>query len=333
MVMKRADRFIIPNNWKVLFNDIGVNLQAALRYADLSPGLFDQQRIQLSPSQYFQLWQGIEDASLAQGIDLPLTLSKVMSIESFDAPIFAAICSPNLNSALKRLQEYKPLIGPMILTLDQTDNTTHVEISCYGYEGELPRSVNLIDLVFFTQLARLALRKRVKPIRVELPELPENLNAYIEYFGCELTKGETTSITFSAEDAQTPFLTNNHTLLSVFEGDIRNKLEQLNQSNATIDRVYDNLMNLLPQGISSIEVVASNMAMSKRTLQRKLSSEQSNYQNILNLVRKDLATHYLTKTDLPITEVSFLLGFQETNSFNKAYRSWTGKSPSLTRNG
>jgi AraC-like DNA-binding protein len=331
--MKRADKFIIPNNWKVLFNDLGINLPASLRYAKLPPGLFDQERIQLSPSQYFQLWQGIEDASLAQGIDLPLTLSKVMSIESFDAPIFAAICSPNLNSALKRLQEYKPLIGPMILALDQSDIATHAEISCYGYEGELPRSVNLTELVFFTQLARLALRKQIKPIKVELPELPENLNAYVDYFGCNITKGESTSITFSAEDAQTPFLTNNHTLLRVFDGDIRNKLEQLNQSDATTDKVYDNLMNLLPQGISSIEIVASNMAMSKRTLQRKLSAEQSNYQTVLNLVRQDLATHYLTKTDLPITEVSFLLGFQETNSFNKAYRSWTGMSPTLTRNG
>lgn len=329
--MKRADKFVIPPNWKVLFKDLGLNLQVVLGYAELPLGLFEQKKVQLSPSQYFQLWQGIDKAAQVQGIELGLKLAEVMSFESFDVPIFAAICSPNLNSAIKRLQEYKPLIGPMELRLDQTDATTEIEISCYGFTSALPSSLSLTELVFFTQLTRLATRQSINPITVVLPDLPRNLSAYIDYFGCEIAQGSATKVVFSSKDARVPFLTNNQTMLSLFDCELRKKLEVMESNHTTSRTVYTHLMDLLPQGESSIEVVASQMAMSKRTLQRKLSVEGNSYQSILHKVREELAHYYLKETDLPITEVSFLLGYQETNSFIRAYNSWTGVSPGHVR--
>ncbi|MBM7037226.1 AraC family transcriptional regulator [Vibrio ulleungensis] len=329
--MRRADRFTIPTNWKVMFNDVGVNLQAALGYADLPVVLFEQPKIQLTTEQYFQLWCGIDKAAKDQGIEFALKLAQVMSIETFDVPIFAAICSPNLNSALKRLQEYKPLIGPMILALEQTPADTQIEISCYGYSGALPLSVNLTELVFFTQLTRLATRQHVEPIKVVVPQLPDNTQLYEEYFGCQVTQGTNTQVVFTAEDARIPFLTDNQLMLKLFEGDIRQKLDALNEPDTLSKKVYERLMSLLPSGESSIDVVASQLAMSKRTLQRKLSVENNSYQSVLNQAREDLASYYLNETELPLTEISFLLGFQETNSFTRAYTSWAGKSPAQVR--
>ena len=83
--------------------------------------------------------------------------------------------------------------------------------------------------------------------------------------------------------------------------------------------------------MNSIEYVAKQLAMSKRTLQRKLSEENYSYQWVLKKVRQELADYYLQQTQLPIIEVSFLLGFQETNSFIRAYSSWTGTTPSQVR--
>ncbi|MCG7497827.1 AraC family transcriptional regulator [Vibrio sp. Of7-15] len=330
--MKRADKFVIPPNWKVLCKDLGVDLQVALGYADLPLALFEQKKVQLSPAQYFQLWYGINKASQVQGVEFALKLAEVMSLESFDVPIFAAICSPNLNSALKRLQEYKPLIGPMELNLTITDIRTELNISCYGYTGALPNCVNLSELVFFTQLTRLATRQSIKPIKVVLPELPQNLAAYTDYFGCDITLGNETTLVFSNEDAQIPFLTDNQTMLNVFDQEIRKNLDAMTKNQATSSAVYTHLLELLPQGKSSIETLASRMAMSKRTLQRKLSAEGSSYQLILHKVREELAHYYLKETELPIGEVSFLLGFQESNSFIRAYTSWTGVSPGQVRN-
>jgi AraC-like DNA-binding protein len=329
--MIKASKFVIPPNWKVLFNDLGIELQQVLSYAELPPRLFDKNKVQLTSSQYFQLWRGIELAAQAKEIDIALKFAQVMSFESFDVPIFAAVCSSNLNTAVKRLQEYKPLVGPMSLAIEQTEEHTCIDISCYGYDGILPRALNLIELVFFTQLTRLATRSEVKPIEIVLPDLPNNLNAYQAYFGCSIRQGPKTCIKFHAKDAQMPFLTDNQMMLSIFDGELKQRLEAITTQCKTSDSVSMILLNLLPQGESSIESVASQMAISKRTLQRKLAGEGICYQTVLQKVRLQLADHYLNETKLPLIEVSFLLGFQESNSFIRAYNAWTGMSPGQVR--
>lgn len=327
--MKRANKFLVPPNWQVILNDLGINLQEALAYAELPPALFKQEKIQLSPAQYFQLWHGIEAAS--KGIELPLRLAEVMTLESFDVPIFAAVCSPNFNAALNRLKEYKPLIGPMLMELDITSSITKLEISCYGYQDTLPKCFLTAELVFFTQLIRLATRKAITPVEVVLPQLPNHIEQYQNYFGCSIKQGEKAGITFSADDAKTPFLTSNDGMLNFFEGELQEKLKQVYNEVSFTDRVSTALLKSLPQGESSIEYIAAQLAMSKRSLQRKLTSENQSYQKVLQQVREELAEHYLTNTQLSILEVAFLLGFQESNSFIRAYNLWTGTSPAKKR--
>lgn len=328
---KTMNKFIIPPNWKVLFNDLGIDLQEALSCAGLPEFLFRQPSVQLSASEYFQLWHGIESTAEVNGIDVALKLAQVMSFECFDVPIFAAICSPNLNEAVKRLQEYKPLIGPMTLDIEETAQHTKINISCYGYEGNLPSALNLVELVFFTQLTRLATRKHIRPVEISLSELPFKLESYQTYFGCSIHQGHETSISFNAEDACTPFLTDNKMMLSMFEGDLEQKLASIETINKMAHSVSEILLKLLPQGKSSIQTVASNMAMSTRTLQRKLAEDGLSYQTILQKIRHQLAEHYLHNTELPLIEISFLLGFQESNSFIRAYSAWTGVSPGRVR--
>ena len=77
---------------------------------------------------------------------------------------------------------------------------------------------------------------------------------------------------------------------------------------------------MLPSGHSSIEEAARRLAMSKRTLQRHLSQESSGYQEILNKTRKELAQHYLSRSAISPEEISYLLGYQEGNSFHRAFR-------------
>jgi AraC-like DNA-binding protein len=91
------------------------------------------------------------------------------------------------------------------------------------------------------------------------------------------------------------------------------------------------LLETLPAGISSIDAVAQRLAISKRSLQRQLAQESLGFQDILNQVRQALARHYLSRTDLSAAEIAWLLGFQESNSFVRAFRGWTGATPSVYR--
>ncbi|MDY5445179.1 MAG: AraC family transcriptional regulator [Lactobacillus amylovorus] len=69
--------------------------------------------------------------------------------------------------------------------------------------------------------------------------------------------------------------------------------------------------------------VSKKLGYSKRTLQRKLSSENTTFQKQLNSV---LAKNYLQTTDMTANDIAYLLGYQELNSLLRAFTSWTGKS-------
>ncbi|WP_320821717.1 helix-turn-helix domain-containing protein, partial [Reinekea sp.] len=285
----------------------------------------------LKPIEYFRLWHGIEMAAGKRQV--PLLLAAAISVEAFDPPIFAAICSPDLNTALARIKQYKPLIGPINLALSVGDRETSLTISCYGYRGHLPSALQLSELVFFTQLARLATRESIVPTQVVLPELPQDLEAYQAYFGCPLVVGDRVELCFSARDATRPFLTANAPMWNVFAGGLNRTLKELSSSANTVEKVQAVLMELLPAGVSSIDAVAEKLALSKRTLQRKLTEESDNYHSVLQTVRSDLAEHYLNRPHMSLGEISFLLGYQEVNSFIRAFTLWKGVSPGSYRAG
>ncbi|BFM18258.1 AraC family transcriptional regulator [Maricurvus nonylphenolicus] len=327
--MKRASKFSVSSNWKLLLSDMQIDLADILAHARMPADLFNREGAALTPLEYFQLWQGIDQAAAPR--ELPLLVAEHLSVEAFDAPIFAAICSPDLNTALRRIQQYKPLIGPMVMDIHIDSLATSVSIHCYGHEDNLPQSLGLTELVFLTQLTRLATRHKVAPAKVILPRLPHNIDTYERYFGCKLAQGDHVKVVFNAADAARPFLTSNASMWSFFEANLNQRLADLDTTATTTERVRAVLLESLPAGNSAIETVAEKLAMSKRTLQRKLTAEAESYKSVLQSVRAELADHYLAKTQMSLGEISFLLGFQEANSFIRAFTTWKGEPPGSYR--
>ncbi len=91
------------------------------------------------------------------------------------------------------------------------------------------------------------------------------------------------------------------------------------------------LLELLPSGEATIEAVAGRLALSKRTLQRRLTDERESFRTVLNRTREGLARHYLAKTDISGGEIAFLLGFEDPNSFFRAFHEWTGQTAESVR--
>jgi AraC-like DNA-binding protein len=150
---------------------------------------------------------------------------------------------------------------------------------------------------------------------------------YQEYFGTPLSRGSANRIAFSAAYAQWPFLTENTAMWSFFEAGLSEKLSELDSEASMKERVRSVLLEMLPAGQSSIEEAASRLAMSKRSLQRSLSEESSSYQEVLNATRRELANYYLSRSSASLGEIAYLLGFQDSNSFIRAFRGWTGQTP------
>lgn len=323
--MKQATHFTVQRGWKLLISDMGLNPADVLKLGGLPADLFSRKDASLSPADYFRLWQGLEQAAGTE--ELPLKIGQAISVEAFDPPIFASLCSPDLNTALRRLAQFKRLIGPMVLTVDVGKHQTSVGIDCYGYEGQLPRSLGAAELVFFSALARLATRQRIVPTEVVLAQPPENPAPFEDYFGTRVKTGEANRIAFSAQDANRPFLTADTAMWEFFEAGLKKRLSDLDAEASIVQRVRSTLLEMLPGGQSSIEEAAKRLAISKRSLQRRLSDESSSFKEILNATRKELAQHYLARSSISPGEISYLLGFQDSNSFIRSFRGWTGTTP------
>ena len=157
------------------------------------------------------------------------------------------------------------------------------------------------------------------------------MRPYAEYFGVYAQHGPRPLLAFSAADATLPFLTANDEMWQSFQLQLETRLADLDATATATDRVRAVLLELLPSGVASLEATARRLGTSVRTLQRRLQREQQSFQGVLNRTRQDLACHYLKTSDMTCAEISFLLGFEDPNSFFRAFQAWTGQTPERLR--
>lgn len=101
--------------------------------------------------------------------------------------------------------------------------------------------------------------------------------------------------------------------------------------NDVVTGVVQKILEFLPDGECGRDKVAAALFMSPTTLQAKLALRGSNFQQLLDDTRKDMASSYLRQGGRSVTEVTFLLGFADTSNFTRAFKRWTGVSPTEFR--
>lgn len=324
-----AQSYFLDTTWRTLFKDIGVVPANAFRRAGLSDDLLLQGTVRLAPERYYRLWDSIEAETGHQYF--PIRLCEVVRSESFSPLLFAALCSPNLLLALQRIAQYKALIGPMTLKVEETHDVVTMELVWLDIPQSPPVSMVVAELLFYVTLGRMGTREPLYPVKVTTNTLPSPLAPYEAFLGNRIQQAAKHTLVFSHADAARPFLTSNETIWSAFEPELRQRLADLVAPVTTCRRVRAALLESLPSGLVSMDDVARKLAMSKRTLQRRIEAEGMSFQQIVKQTRESLARHYLEKTALPTAEIAFLLGFDELSSFYRAFRSWTGTTPDSVR--
>lgn len=329
--MIQVNHFAVSTHWQCVLQDLKFVVRDVLEAARLPSDLFLKPDQQLMPHEYFRLWRSMEKLASEPSFNnrpLPLMVGEVISTECFDVPIFASLCSPDFNMALKRLSHYKPLIGPMRLHIQQTPIFTGLSVSLYNCDEPMPDVLQAFEMVFFTQLLRIATREFIVPLSVSLPHIPkQDVGAYQQFFGCEFIEGKCVEIRFAAADASKPFLTHNSGMWDFFEDSLNRRLILLNGKNSTQSKVKTALLRALPAGEICVDKIAETLAMSQPILQQKLAAEGVQFQELLDNVRLELADHYLKMSHIPLREVAFLLGYQESHVFDRAYSAWKGMAP------
>ncbi|GAB3113437.1 AraC family transcriptional regulator [Aestuariicella hydrocarbonica] len=105
------------------------------------------------------------------------------------------------------------------------------------------------------------------------------------------------------------------------------KLRQGSSENQWLNTLRNHIIDSLNQGAPAIEDIADKMHMSRRTLQRKVSQEGITFKDLVENTRQELATNYLSASDMPLQDIAFLLGYSDINSFNRAFKRWTQHTP------
>jgi AraC-like DNA-binding protein len=91
------------------------------------------------------------------------------------------------------------------------------------------------------------------------------------------------------------------------------------------------VQKLLPHGKAQRDTVAKNLAMSTRTLARRLADEGTTYEDVVDQLRQSLALQYIKDRSISLSQIAWLLGYEGTSAFNHAFLRWTGRSPSTSR--
>lgn len=321
--------YALDSTWRPLLKDLGVSGANVLRRAGLPEDLLHRSGVRLEADDFHAFWDCL-DAELSDPL-LPIKLCAAVRSESFSPPLFAALCSPNFLVAAQRIARYKALVAPVRLELVQEGERVSAELVWTGKNTLPPDSLVLTELLFFVTLARMGTREAVQPLSVTTTVAPKAHDAYEQFLGVPLQRGPRHCVTWARSDALRPFLTSNDGLWTAFEPELRTRLAQLDASVTAGQRVRAALLEALPGAGLEMQTVAKRMGMSRRSLQRHLEAEGLSYTGLLQATRRALAQHYLMKTELPAAEISFLLGFEEPNSFFRAFRGWTGHTPEQFR--
>lgn len=321
--------FLIDKNYGTYLSGMGFSMDEVMKKAMLPEDLFARQTPSLTAEEYFRFMGAIDALSPDEQTLIRLAASE--GIEAFSPPIFAAYCSRNALVCLKRLAQYKPLIGALLYQVEETETEVSVEILSGNEELELPEILVGIEFVFLVGLIRKATKETITPLSVTAKQPMKN-SAYADFIGKAITVGDKNRLVFSKEDALVPFISRNESMWEFFEPELKRRLSMMETDDSCAARVRSALMELLPSGECTIDDVAKKLGYSKRSLQRKLQEEDTNFQKQLNHTRELLARTYRANTDMTTEDIAFLLGYQESGSFLRAFTVWTGQTVIEYRN-
>ena len=316
-------RFPLDKNYALLLKNQNISIREVLRRAGLPEDLFARKNAFLTDAEYMRFMD-----SIAQSIEnpqIPILLATAENIESVNPPVFAAYCSKDARHCIKRLAQYKALAGAVCFEVEDTENQIAVAIHAVDEKQELPEIIVGIEMVLLTNLIRKATKQNIIPEQI-IVKHPFQNQEYERFLSRTAKIGNSNEIVFSSGDAEQPFISRNDSMWDFFEPELKKRLAEMELDDTFSTRVRSALVELLPGGQCTIDDVCSCLAISKRTLQRKLAEEDTTFQKQLNHTRELLAKNYINHTNLPSEEIAFLLGYQDTNSFFRAFSLWTGET-------
>jgi AraC-like DNA-binding protein len=260
--------------------------------------------------------------------DLGLKAGCLMSLGDCGVLDYAMTSAATVRDAIEVARRFRRLLDDALeIRLEIEGERAYLRIES---QVVLPRAASDFMLTaFYKDFAHA--------VDIYVPELecwfthaqPADSSEYQRTFGAAKVRfaAPCTALVFSSERLRAPLSGADSKLHALLSKQAELMLAELPQSQSLTEKVRALIMKELPRVQPNAARVASQLRMSSRTLGRRLEDEGTNFRSLLDDLRRGLALNYLTKPQMALSEVAFLLGFSEVAAFHRAFRRWTSQTP------
>lgn len=245
---------------------------------------------------------------------------------------FLVQSSKDLSQALSILCKYGQLVSPMVeYNFVEEREVAKLEIvqnkMWLMKHPEPARHAQDFLMASLVNTASALIARRIIPLRIELAYERRAIDEYQRFFGCDiLFNCDTNQILLDKNDMKIPIRSSDQSMFERFNAMLEEK-QALMAGNSTAANLKQVLFMQFKGRIPTIEEAAAALQISTRSLQRKLSLEQTSFREVAGAIRKDIALQLMQNPSIKIAEVADILGYSDATAFRKAFKSWTNELP------
>jgi AraC-like DNA-binding protein len=311
---------------------LGLDTDQILDAAGLERAVIEDADARIPIDQMQALWRKAYE--LSGDRNLALHAIEVLPFGAYRVIDFLAGTAPTVGGAIAKVADYFPLINSAVrlrCVVGDRDVAVILEAPSRPSAISPPYAEYALAAVFLR--TRIATNQRYPLVRVEFSHpRPADTREHQRVFECPVLFGQGAySMVVTRAVWETPRTGSDPVLFSVLDTHAKMLLDQLPAASDIVRRVRDAIEAELRGGNPKLESIARRLAMSPRTLQRRMTDEGVLFNDLLDEMRLRAAKTYLAQRDVAGAEVAYLLGFAEQSSFNHAFKRWTGRTPTEYR--
>ena len=259
--------------------------------------------------------------------DLPLKVAEHLQPKHLGMLGFAVMSSQTFSDAITIVLRYKYLLND-VSEIKWVESGDLIELHWLPLFGSSSPIFMQHSLAAWAVMARQIFSHPETICNAHFSfKQPAQLDVYRRIFGGVLKFGEAnTKLTFNKSILTLPITQSDPATHNLLMSHVEKTLQLLNQPNF-LQQLREYLSTHLASNQVSAAETAAAFGVSQRTLQYQLHTYGMGYRQLLEQIRQEQATHYLSDTNFSLHEISFLLGYSEQSPFQKAFKRWTGKSP------
>jgi AraC-like DNA-binding protein len=310
---------------------LGVSRDTLLRESKLDEQQLRDPFARIPLAAVARLWRAV--ASHAPDPAVGLRLGADTRVREFGLVGYAMAFSSTVDSALRRLARYSRILSDALaMTLAPEGDAVWVRLDVQPELRALRPAVDL-RLAAVLSACREIAAARIDPLLVQLPyRRPVDVKEYERFFGAPLEFGALASaFLIKTEDLARPNALADTMLTGYLDRLAEQIVTDLGSESTLRERVRRVVWSELTEGVPALERVARSLGLSERTLQRQLRQEGTTFASLLTELRREMAPSLLRDGRLSVSEVAFLLGYEDPSAFRRTFRRWFGRSPRAYR--